>query len=235
MTCIFVAGTDTDVGKTLVSTALLYRVAAAGIQSLAMKPVAAGAEMTTAGWRNEDAQQLHAHITVSDVAYEQLNPVCLAPPVAPHLAAEDVGETLSVAQLTAAFNQLRDHYTHDLMIVEGAGGWLVPLNDHETLADFACAIKPKVILVVGLKLGCLNHTLLTLADMQQRGIEVVGWVANQVTAEGMLLQAENLAWLKRRLAPPLLATLPYLPEASAAAAAAYLPASHELMSVLQGN
>lgn len=235
MTCIFVTGTDTDVGKTLVSTALLRRLAEGNYKTLAMKPIAAGAEETAHGLRNDDAVRLGAELSVPGVSYAELNPVCLAPPIAPHLAALQVNQYLCVADLVEHFGRLSKNYAHDLILVEGAGGWQVPLNDDESLADFAVAIQAKVVLVVGLKLGCLNHTLLTIADMHQRGIEVVGWVANQPQPEQMALQAENAAWLQRRLPVPLLATIPYLAQDSYAAAASYLPASQELMSVLQGS
>ncbi|MGQ4275937.1 dethiobiotin synthase [Pseudidiomarina sp. E22-M8] len=235
MTCIFVTGTDTDVGKTLVSTAILQRLAEGGFQTLAMKPIAAGADQTEHGLRNSDALQLAAAMTVPNVAYHQLNPICLAPPVAPHLAAAQVNHRLNVSDLVEATASLRQSYVHELLMIEGAGGWQVPLNDHETFADFVSEIGAKVVLVVGLKLGCLNHTLLTMADLQQRGIKVIGWVANQVQSEPMALQTENVAWLQQHLKLPLLATIPYLATEQRATAASYLPASHELMSLLQGN
>lgn len=239
MTCIFVTGTDTDVGKTLVSSALLLRLAQGGYRTLAMKPVAAGAALTEHGLRNDDALQLRAAMNVTGVEYSELNPVCLAPPVAPHLAAEQVNQRLTVRDLTEHFKSLRAAYAHDLMLVEGAGGWQVPLNEEESLADFVEAIGAKVVLVVGLKLGCLNHTLLTIADLQHRGIEVLGWVANQAQPEAMALQTENVAWLKRRLPIPLLGTIPFLEKTAEAdrpaSAVDYLPASQELMSVLQGS
>lgn len=235
MNCVFVTGTDTDVGKTLVTTAVLHRLAAGGFKTLAMKPIAAGAEATPQGLRNSDALQLANAMTVTEVPYEQLNPVCLAPPVAPHLAAAQINQRLCVSDLVAAVTALRGSYTHELLVIEGAGGWQVPLNEHETFADLVSEVGAKVVLVVGLKLGCLNHALLTIADLQRRGIAVVGWVANQVHPEPMALQAENVAWLQRRLTAPLLATIPYLPGEQRATAADYFPASHELMSVLQGN
>ncbi|MFC3281640.1 dethiobiotin synthase [Pseudidiomarina halophila] len=217
------------------TTALLQRLADGGFKTLAMKPIAAGAEATPQGLRNSDALQLANVMTVAEVPYSQLNPVCLAPPVAPHLAAAQVQQRLCVSDLVKAVTMLRQGYEHDLFVIEGAGGWQVPLNDEETLADLVSEIGAKVVLVVGLKLGCLNHALLTMADLDRRGIEVVGWVANQVNPEPMALQAENVAWLQRRLTVPLLATIPYLPVAQRATVTGYLPASHELMSLLQGK
>ncbi|RUO60339.1 dethiobiotin synthase [Pseudidiomarina insulisalsae] len=237
MTCVFVAGTDTDVGKTVVTAALLTRLNQGGYRTLAMKPVAAGAEQTPDGLRNSDALALQQAMSV-EVPYESVNPVCLAPPVAPHLAAAQIGQRLSARELYHAQQQLLD-YPHDVLMIEGAGGWQVPLNDSESLADFARLCTNKVVLVVAMKLGCLNHALLSVADIQREGVEVIGWVANQPQSEPMRLHEENLAWLtaqlQQRFNVPCLGSLPFLPAATAQQLADHLLPSQELMSVLQGK
>lgn len=238
MSCVFVTGTDTDVGKTLVSAALLERLAEGNYQTLAMKPVAAGAEATALGLRNTDALQLAAAMSCRSVAYQHVNPVCLAAPVAPHLAAAQQGIELKVADLKKAYQQLATH-EHDVLLVEGAGGWLVPLNEQESLADLATVLKGNVVLVVGMQLGCLNHALLTASEIQRRGLNLVGWVANQAGPEAMALARENEQWLENYLTKhfqaPLLASIPFQETVDAKAIARYFPDSHELMSLLCGR
>ncbi|RUO55746.1 dethiobiotin synthase [Pseudidiomarina homiensis] len=238
MTCVFVTGTDTDVGKTLVSAALLERLAEGHFRTLAMKPVAAGADATVAGLRNSDALQLEQAMTCGPVAYEAINPICLSAPVAPHLAAQQQGIDLTVADLKTAHEQLTD-VAHDLLLIEGAGGWLVPLNATESLADFATAVHGNIVLVVGMRLGCLNHALLTAADIHRRGLNLVGWVANQAQPEAMALADENELWLAEYLEThyqaPLLASIPFQKTANPKAVAGYFPASQELMSLLRGS
>lgn len=233
MSCVFVTGTDTEVGKTFVTCAMLARLAEGKYQTLAMKPVAAGAELTVNGLRNEDALQLQQAMTHTNVPYEAMNPICLAAPIAPHLAAAELQQPLQAEEIVAAAQNLQATYPHDCFVVEGAGGWLVPLNQEETLADVALVLTARVVLVVGMKLGCLNHALLTMAELQRQGVAVVGWVANQITPEPMARADENLVWLTRHLSVPLLANLPYLAEP--AQALDYFPSSHELMSLLQGK
>lgn len=238
MSCVFVTGTDTDVGKTLVSAALLERLAEGGYQTLAMKPVAAGAEDTELGLRNGDALQLKAAMSCCEVPYQLVNPICLAAPVAPHLAAAQQELELTVAELKTAYQRLAQQ-EHDLVLVEGAGGWLVPLNEQESLADLATALDCNVVLVVGMQLGCLNHALLTASEIQQRGLNLVGWVANQANPEAMALAQENERWLANYLAThfqaPLLASIPFQVSADAKQVASYFPESQELMSLLCGK
>ena len=211
MTCVFVTGTDTDAGKTVAATALLYRLAEGGIKTLAMKPVAAGAVSTANGLRNSDALQLELAMN-----------------------AQQAGVKLSVASLQLHKQHLAQH-PHDLLLIEGAGGWLVPLNNAETLADFAVQAKARVVLVVGLKLGCLNHALLTAAAIQQSGAQLVGWIANQPQAEPMQQQQENIAYLQAHLPVPCLGSLPYEPSGDRSRLASYLLESHELMSLFAAN
>jgi dethiobiotin synthetase len=162
----FIAGTDTEVGKTTVAVQLLRTLAGTGLKVAAMKPVAAGATMTSHGWRNDDALDLAAAANVQ-LPYELLNPCCLPSPTAPHLAALDAGKSIEIPDILAAFEQIKAR--SDLIMVEGAGGWLAPIASGSpggrlpTMEDVALAVGLPVVLVVGLRLGCLNHTLLTVA------------------------------------------------------------------------
>ena len=214
----FIAGTDTDVGKTLVACALLEKARQEGLVTAAIKPVAAGCEQTPNGLRNDDALQLQQAMTL-DLLYEQVNPVALEPAIAPHIAAEQVQKRLRVAQLSGFCRGVMMQRS-DLLLVEGAGGWRVPLNSVETLADLAKDLQLPVILVVGMKLGCINHALLTAEAIARDGLPLAGWVANGVSE--MSAYQENLNTLKHLLPAPCLGIVPALDKVSALAAAVYL-------------
>jgi dethiobiotin synthetase len=207
MTGCFVAGTDTGVGKTLVSAALLHTLRRAGKRSVGMKPVAAGAECVAGQWQNEDAVRLRE---ASDVAVppELDNPVLLRDPLSPHLAARRDGVRIDIAELVRRYRALAQRA--DAVVVEGAGGFLVPLSDEETGADLAQALALPVVLVVGLRLGCLNPALLTAEAIRARGLPLAGWVANRVDPQ-MEAVAENIEFLRRRLAAPLLGAIAHGP------------------------
>ncbi|MCL6414936.1 dethiobiotin synthase [Aestuariirhabdus sp. Z084] len=215
----FVAGTDTDVGKTLVTCALLNSAKEAGLKTLALKPVAAGCEATEHGLRNDDALQLQAHMTLN-LAYDQVNPVALTAPIAPHIAAAQEGRRLTADRLVG-FCRGAMMQPADLTLVEGAGGWRVPLNEREYLSRVPVELGLPVILVVGMKLGCLSHALLTAEAIQRDGLALVGWVANQVDVN-MAAYQENLDSLRQRLPAPCLGTIPRLPSACAKEASTYL-------------
>ena len=208
----FITGTDTDSGKTLVATGLLAAAKARGLSTAGIKPVSAGGENTPEGLRHEDALALQAQTTLS-ISYEQINPVALAAEVAPHIAAAEEGRRLSANRLVGFCRGVLMQRP-DFAVIEGAGGWRVPLNDRETLADVARELKLPVILVVGMKLGCLNHALLTAEAIQRDGLALAGWVANANVPE-MSRYQENVETLKRRLPCPLLGEVPYLAEANA--------------------
>lgn len=202
----FVTGTDTGVGKTLVSCALLHAANAKGLRTAALKPVAAGASLTPEGWRNEDALQLQQ--ACSEVlSYEEVNPFCLQAPLSPHLAASQAGRRLSLERI-AGFCQGVLLRRANFTLIEGAGGWRVPINDRETLADLPRQLKMPVVLVVGLRLGCLNHALLTAEAIYRDGLKLVGWVANSIDPD-MQERDANIATLKELLPAPLLATIPW--------------------------
>jgi dethiobiotin synthetase len=218
---IFVTGTDTGVGKTLVSAALLHALARAGHRVVGMKPVAAGLVRQGEVWVSEDVLQLRAASNVA-VPPELDNPVALPEPLSPHLAAARAGRPVAVAELLAAQRALLKRA--DVVLVEGAGGWRVPLNDHETLADLAIAMSAPVVMVVGLRLGCLNHALLTAQAIRADGLQLAGWVGNSIDP-AMACRDDNIASLERRLDAPLLGVLPWLNRPEAASVELHLPGS----------
>lgn len=202
---LFVTGTDTGVGKTLVSAGLLHALARYHPRVVGMKPVAAGTELINGVQANDDVLALRAASTCR-VPPELDNPVLLPDPVSPHIAAARAGVRIDIAHLVACQRALA--LRADAVVVEGAGGFMVPLSAQETGADLAEALGLPVLLVVGLRLGCLNHALLTAEAIRARGLTLAGWVANQVDP-GMLAQDDNIAFLQRQLRVPLLATVPY--------------------------
>jgi dethiobiotin synthetase len=208
----FITGTDTDAGKTSIAAGLLCAAKQQQRSTLAMKPVASGCEMTAQGLRNSDALTLIAQSTVQ-LPYSQINPYAFAPAIAPHIAAQEAGVELSVADLYRAAQLILQEQA-DFTLVEGAGGWRVPISATEFLSDFAIALQLPVILVVGVKLGCINHALLTAQAILSDGLELAGWVANVVDPNCARL-AENLTTLQQLMPVPCLAEVPYLSVASA--------------------
>lgn len=206
----FITGTDTDVGKTFACLALLAAARRAGLSTVALKPLAAGARETAEGLRNDDALALQAAAT-RQLLYEEVNPVCFAPAIAPHIAARQAGRSVSAARL-AGFCRAVLAQRAELTLIEGAGGWCVPLNERELLSQLPRELKLPVILVVGLRLGCLNHALLTARAIVADGLQLAGWIANDLGPE-LPCRAENLDTLRRLLPAPLLAELPWVPDA----------------------
>ena len=204
---LVITGTDTEVGKTVVARLIVRSLAATGVRVAVMKPVAAGSVMTSDGLRNDDALGLMADSNVV-APYATLNPYCLPAPASPHLAAREVGVTIELPRILAAFASLSA--AADYVIVEGAGGWLAPLNDHQFIADLATALGLPVLLVVGLRLGCLNHALLTVAAIRQRGLIVGGWIANHIDPDFSRVP-DNLATLARHIGMPPIATVAHDP------------------------
>lgn len=218
----FITGTDTDVGKTTVAAGLLRAARLAGLSTAAVKPVAAGCELSVDGLRNSDALALLAECSIP-LRYAEVNPLALAPAIAPHLAAAEAGVSLEVAELSTAVQAVLVKQA-DFTLVEGAGGWRVPLNDSATLADLAIALQLPVIVVVAVRLGCINHALLTVEAIERDGLRVAGWVANLLEPQ-MPRLAENIATLEARLQAPCLGRVPRLSQASAAKVAGYLELS----------
>lgn len=218
-TTFFVTGTDTEVGKTAVSCALLHAAAAAGLSTAAVKPVAAGCD---AEGHNDDALALQAAMSLA-LPYAQVNPVALQPAIAPHIAAAQAGRSLSADRLAGLCRGVM-HSGADLVLVEGAGGWRVPLGPRETLADVAIALGVDVIMVVAMRLGCINHALLTAEAIRADGLRLAGWVANQ-PGPAMICHAENLDTLQRLLPAPLLGEVPLISPFSAKEASQHIDIS----------
>jgi dethiobiotin synthetase len=217
----FIAGTDTGIGKTHASCALLHALARRHARVCGMKPVAAGGIATADGFASEDSIALRAASTVR-VPPELDTPVLLPEPLSPHLAAARAGRTIALTPIVAAFQALRARA--DAVVVEGAGGLLVPLGESLTGADLVRALGLPVVLVVGMRLGCLNHALLTADALRTRGLELAGWIANHVDPE-FLRPEENVDYLRTHLGAPLWAELPWsaAPDARADAARFALP------------
>ncbi len=199
----FITGTDTGIGKTRVAVALLHALRRQGRPALGFKPVASGCEAAADGLRNADALALQA-ASARVLPYELVNPYAFAPPIAPHLAAARAGVTIDVRRICDDIASARPEWA----VVEGVGGWLVPLNERETVADLAAALALPVVLVVGLRLGCINHALLTAAAVRARGAPLAGWVANPIDP-AFTDASGNIEALQARLDAPLLAQLPW--------------------------
>ena len=202
---VFIAGTDTGVGKTVVAAALVRALVREGLLVAAMKPVAAGAELTPCGLRNADALRLIEAANVT-AAYERVNPYCFAPPIAPHIAAHEAGSLIDTALLRECFQELAD--LSDCVVVEGAGGWLTPIGPGQTMADVAAALGLPVVLVVGLKLGCLNHAALTARALGSHGAGLAGWIGNSITPD-FDRKTANIAALEKILKEPAATIVSY--------------------------
>jgi len=202
---VFIAGTDTGIGKTHAACTLLHALRAAGYSACGMKPVASGCFETPEGLRNDDALALQAASSTMP-PYALINPIALRDPLSPHLAAAHAGVEIALAPLRAAFDQLSG--THQKVVVEGVGGWLVPLAPGLLAADIAKQWRLPVILVVGLRLGCLSHALLTARTIEADGCRLLGWIGNGIDPAMDALD-ENLATLRELLPAPCLGVLPH--------------------------
>lgn len=217
----FVTGTDTDIGKTLAACALLQSAARAGYRTAGYKPVASGCELTLEGPRNCDALALMANGTVT-LDYHQVNPLAFIAPTSPHIASRDEGRRIDTAALSAGLRTVAA--AADWLVVEGAGGWFTPLGETLTYADWVAAERLPVIMVVGMKLGCINHALLTALAVRQAGLPLAGWIANHPTPVTHRPQ-DYLAALQQWLDAPLLGEIPWLDAAENAPLADYLDLS----------
>jgi dethiobiotin synthetase len=211
---IFITGTDTGVGKTVVSCALVRGLRALGASVAVMKPVASGAQSTPDGLRNADALALMSAAGTPQSAYGEVNPYCFEPAVSPHIAAKEAGIEVDTSLIRHKFDLMTAE--SDWVVVEGAGGWFAPINAHQTMADLAWALSIPALMVVGLKLGCLNHALLTRLGVEAQGVTLLGWIASSIDPE-MARSAENLAALERLLGEPPLAVVPHCSDALASA------------------
>lgn len=218
MHSFFVTGTDTGIGKTFSSTVLLRALQQGGLHVVGMKPLASGSEWTPEGWRNEDALQL---LAASDPKpdYQDLNPYALPAPLAPEIAAREAGVRVELETMQQAFERLRSQA--DTVVVEGVGGWAAPLTPTLDQADLARALGLPVVLVVGLRLGCLNHARLTARAIVADGLELIGWIANDIDP-GMARADENFELLQQRLPAPCWGRLPYATSADPSSLASRL-------------
>ena len=206
----FITGTDTGAGKTLLSCGLLCAARSRGLSTLGLKPVAAGSEMVRGVARNPDTVLLRRYSSLS-LPWDEVNPVLLEPAVAPHIAALQQGIHLSAAAIAGEVLAAGLSRAADFVVVEGAGGWLVPLNDEETMADLAVALELPVILAVRLRLGCLNHALLAAAAIAASGLRLVAWAGLCCDYLAMPMLTENVESLRRRLSAPCIGVVPHLP------------------------
>ncbi len=207
----FITGTDTGCGKTEITLGLMQRLQNHGKIVLGMKPVASGAANTAEGLRNEDATRILAQGSIP-VPYSTLNPYVYEPPIAPHLAAEQAGEKIDLGVISNHYMSLLAQA--DYVIIEGAGGWRVPFNREQSVADLVQMLNLPVILVVGLRLGCINHALLSVESILASGARLAGWVANVVEPD-MLSRDENIATLRAAISVPCLGVVPHIEHPSA--------------------
>ncbi|MBX2807425.1 MAG: dethiobiotin synthase [Cellvibrionaceae bacterium] len=224
----FIAGTDTDSGKTFVSLALLQAAKCKGWPTAALKPVAAGVQHTAQGDANEDALLLQAAATTA-LRYQDVNPLALPLAIAPHIAAAQADRPIVVDDLLRHCKSQLNQWAHSFAVVEGAGGWRVPLDAHHTMADMVRGLGLPVILVVGLRLGCLNHALLTVEAIARDGLPLAGWVANQIDHQ-MLFVEDNICCLRQRIEAPYLGHIPFMHNRQAMDAAQYLDIDRLLAS-----
>lgn len=222
---VFISGTDTGIGKTQVSCSLVRSLRTRRFAAVGMKPVASGARLTAAGLRNEDAEAL---IAASGFGgdYADINPHVFADPIAPHLAAREHSTSVSIECIRAAHARLaRDN---SFVVVEGVGGWLAPLGEELMQADIVRALDLPVILVVGMRLGCINHALLTARSIAADGCQLIGWIANHIDP-CMLRLEENVDSIRQRIQAPLLGIMEYVTEPGASGPSDKLDAAVEML------
>jgi dethiobiotin synthetase len=207
---IFVTGTDTDVGKTYISEALIKHFCRQGFQTVGMKPIAAGAEIENGRLLNADVKAIVSASNV-DAPIDQINPYVFAPAIAPHIAAQQAGIEIEIEPIMSAFKVLQQQA--DVIVVEGAGGFLVPINETLTMGDLAKALDVGVVLVVGVRLGCISHALLTVQSIEAKGLHLIGWVANRIEANMPAIE-ENIATLKAMIKAPCVADVAWNEEPS---------------------
>ena len=202
----FITGTDTEIGKTVVSSLLIRQLVNAGHKVLGMKPIASGCEKTQDGWFNEDVASLMQAANV-ELPVDLINRYHFEPAIAPHIAAEQEDIQIALDDIVADYRQCSKQA--DYVIVEGVGGWQVPLNKQQSVADLAQQLGLPVVLVVGVRLGCINHALLTVQSIRSQGIKLAGWVANCCEPDAVCIQ-ENITSLQNRISEPMLGVVPYM-------------------------
>lgn len=214
----FITGTDTEVGKSWCTAGIMARLKQQGHSVVGMKPVASGCMETAEGLRNEDALLIQQQASVG-VDYSLLNPYAFVPPIAPHVAAAQAGVEIELGRIVECFTRLAQQA--DTCVVEGVGGWQVPLNGQHSVADLAVSLKLPVILVVGLRLGCINHALLSATSIRASGCLLAGWIANTIDPDISAPQ-QTIDAITKRIDAPLLGVVPYFSQLDAAGVAAHL-------------
>ena len=207
---LFITGTDTGVGKSWVSAALIHALSQRGLRVAGMKPIASGCVQTPAGLRNEDALLLQHHASVA-IDYETINPYAFAPAIAPHIAAQLAGQPIELETISHRYHQIATQA--DWVVVEGVGGWSVPIGPTTLLPTLVQQLRLPVVLVVGLKLGCINHALLSVAQIERDGLPLLGWVANSLEP-AMAMEQYNITTLQQLIHAPLLGHTPFQPHSS---------------------
>lgn len=218
----FITGTDTDIGKTRIALGLINKLNTMGHTTTVMKPLSAGCDSTPDGLRNDDAVQLIQQASFKP-DYDKVNPYAFKPAIAPHLAAEKENTVIDLSRIKNIFDELSAQA--DYIVVEGAGGWKVPINKQQTMAELAEALALPVILVTGMRLGCLNHAILTVESIQHAGIPIAGWIANTLSKDFTELDA-NIKTLKEHLEIPFLGTVPYMEKCEPQQTGQYINISH---------
>lgn len=206
---IFITGTDTEIGKTTLTCALLHEWAKQGILCHGLKPIASGCTTSEQGLMNEDALLIQ-QFSSSPLSLDMINPIRFEAAIAPHIAAQQIGTTISKQQVIQAINA---QISSDIILIEGFGGWLVPINHIDFMPEIVAATTPYVILVVGMRLGCLNHALLTQQAIKNAGCQLIGWFSNQIDPK-MKVQNENVSTLKQLIRAPHLGHIPFQPSVS---------------------
>lgn len=215
---LFITGTDTGVGKTQVTLGLMSCLHQQALKVAGMKPVASGCYHTEHGLQNADAIAIQQLCSIS-LPYRDINPYALEPAIAPHIAAEEAGRSISMATIAGAYQRISHQV--DWCLVEGVGGWLVPIDHHHTMAELVEYLSLPVVLVVGLRLGCLNHALLSVESIKRRNVRLIGWVANQIDP-AMARADRNITALRDRIDAPLIGAIPALFSPAAASFSPYL-------------
>ncbi len=214
----FITGTDTDAGKTEMAAGIVYKLVEKGLKVAGMKPIASGCDETENGLRNSDAQKLIA-VANTDLPYELINPYTFKDPIAPHIAAEQSGAQIDMARIVENYQKIA--LQADVVVVEGVGGWTVPIDANQRMDDLALALNLPVILVVGIRLGCINHTLLTYEAIKSKGLTVAGWIANYISPDDLCLQEQTQS-IKDRISAPLIGEVSFSDEISAKYVAQHL-------------
>lgn len=235
MNPLFITGTDTEIGKTFVACALLHALNEKGVRAAPMKPLAAGTVNVNGRILNEDVHDLIAvYEACAGISLDPaiVNPYCFAAPIAPHIAAQHENRTVSVEVIQQSFAQLAA--THDTVLVEGAGGFLVPMSETQSMAEIPAALGLDVVLVVGLRLGCINHALLTAEAIRAHGLRLAAWVGNMVDPS-MSARDENIATLKHLLPAPCLGIVPRIIAADVITAAVAARAHLDVEPLMQNS